>query len=215
MGLAWAGLAGRPANLVKRSKDGPRYAWPPVDPARGISPQSVRFCALKRQRCIFGPGGRREAPQKATQEAPVGQRPEEAHQAPRTVQGPPQAQRTLPRRPPEIPSRPVPSQHAHEAPRRGPRRPPKSPAGDHPGGRHKLPGKLQRALTGPQDTTQESPPKDTAGQCLLGLRLSVHEIGTKSTAPEGIKKRYSTTCVWCIGCSQNTYEPNHNKISTQ
>ena len=135
MGLAWAGLAGRPANLVKRSKDGPRYAWPPVDPARGISPQSVRFCAPKRQRCIFGPGGRREAPQKATQEAPVGQRPEEAHQAPRTVQGPPQAQRTLPRRPPETPSRPVPSQHAHEAPRRGPqeatqeprRRPPRRP----------------------------------------------------------------------------------------
>ena len=100
-------------------------------------------------------------------------------------------------------------------PGEAPRRPPKSPAGDHPGGRHKLPGKLQRALTGPQDTTQESPPKDTAGQCLLGLRLSVHEIGTKSTAPEGIKKRYSTTCVWCIGCSQNTYEPNHNKNTTQ
>ena len=100
-------------------------------------------------------------------------------------------------------------------PGEAPRRPPKSPAGDHPGGRHKLPGELQRALTGPQDTTQESPPKDTAGQCLLGLRFSVHEIGTKSTAPDGIKKRYSTTCVWCIGCSQNTYEPDHNKISTQ
>ena len=37
----------------------------------------------------------------------------------------------------------------------------------------------------------------------------------RGTTPDGIKKRYSTTCVWCIGCSQNTYEPNHNKNTTQ
>ncbi len=91
----------------------------PSGPGREITTQLVIFLHQKINDVFLGPGGLKEAPQEATQEVPVGQSPEEAHQAPRT-QGAPQAQMTLPRRHPEIPSKPMPFQHAHEAPRRGP-----------------------------------------------------------------------------------------------
>ena len=54
-------------------------------------------------------------------------------------------------------------------PGEAPRRPPRSPAGGHPENRHKLPGELQRALAGPQDTTQESPPQRHSRPMLIGF----------------------------------------------
>ena len=75
------------------------------------------FTTKKVNDAFVGPCGVKKAPQEATQEAPVGQGPEEAHQAPRTLGGPAGPDDTSGH--PEIPSKPVPFQHAHEAPRRG------------------------------------------------------------------------------------------------
>ena len=67
------------------------------------------------------------------------------------------------------------------------------------------------AFIGPQDTTQESPPKDSACQCLLGLRLKYTRLVQNPRPP----KEYKNATRQLVCCASGVYNTHMNPTTSK